>query len=67
MLSWAGVFAHPFHGVTGVDGSVSIKVPAGEYEIGAWHEYEKFGKPAAQKVTVAAGETKEIEFVFEAR
>ena len=61
-----GVFTHPFHGTTGADGMVSIKVPAGEYEVSAWHEYDKFAAPAAQKVTVAEGETKEIEFVYEA-
>lgn len=67
MGAWAGVFTHPFHGVTGDDGTVKIKVPAGEYEISAWHEYSKFAKPVAQKVTVAAGETKELEFVFEVK
>ena len=65
MGAWAGVFAHPFHGVTGADGSLSIRVPPGEYEVSGWHEYGKFDRPAAQKVTVADGETKEIEFVFE--
>jgi hypothetical protein len=66
MQSWAGVFSHPFHGVTGADGTVSIKVPPGEYEVSVWHEYAKFAKPAPQSVKVAAGETKEIEFVYEA-
>jgi plastocyanin len=67
MKAWAGVFDHPFHGVTGEDGTVKIKLPPGEYEISAWHEYKKFAACAAQKVTVAAGETKELEFVFEAK
>jgi plastocyanin len=62
-----GVFTHPFHGTTGADGTVSIKVPPGEYEISAWHEYDKFAAPAAQKVTVADGETKDVEFVYEAK
>jgi hypothetical protein len=65
MQCYAGVFSHPFHGVTGADGTVSIKVPPGEYEVSAWHEYAKFAKPAPQSVKVAAGETKEIEFVYE--
>jgi plastocyanin len=60
-----GVFAHPFHGVTGADGSVTIRVPPGEYEVSAWHEYEKWPHlPGTQKVTVAGTETKEIEFVY---
>jgi plastocyanin len=67
MGAWAGVFTHTLHGVTGADGGAKIKVPAGEFEISAWHEFDKFSKPAAQKVTVAAGETKEIEFVFEVK
>jgi len=63
-----GVFAHPFHGVTGADGTVSIKVPPGEYEVSAWHEYEKWSvKPEAQKVKVAGTETKEVEFSFEVK
>jgi plastocyanin len=67
MKSWAGVFTHPFHGVTAADGTTTIKVPAGDYEIAVWHESKKLGAPAAQKVSVKAGETKEIEFVFEAK
>jgi plastocyanin len=76
MSTWSGIFAHPFHGVTGDDGTVKIKVPAGEYEIGAWHESSfvsktiptpKLTAPAAQKVKVGAGETKEVEFVYEVK
>jgi plastocyanin len=67
MKAWIGVFSHPFHGVTGADGTVALKVPPGEYEVSAWHEHKKFVACPAQKVTVAAGETKEIEFVFEAK
>jgi len=67
MTAWAGVFAHPFHGVTGTDGAVTIRLPPGEYELSSWHEYGKFAKPEPQKVSLAAGETKEIEFLFEAR
>ncbi len=68
MLAWAGVFSHSLHGVTGADGTVSIKVPPGEYEVSGWHEYAKWeSRPTeAVKVTVAAGETKDVEFVFTA-
>ncbi len=65
MLSWAGVFSHPFHAVTGADGTAALRLPPGEYEIAAWQEYDKFARPAAQKVTLGKDETKEIEFVFE--
>lgn len=64
MECWAGAFDHPYHGVTGEDGSLSLKVPPGSYEVSAWHEYRKFAKQAPRPVTVAAGETKEVEFVF---
>ncbi len=63
MKSWAGVFAHPFHAVTGEDGTAAIKLPAGEYEISVWHE--KLAVPAMQKVTVAEGAVKDVEFTFE--
>jgi RNA polymerase sigma factor (sigma-70 family) len=67
MGAWAGVFTHPFHGVTDGEGMVEIRLPPGEYEVSAWHEFPKFGKPAPRPVTVAAGETKEIEFDFGVR
>ena len=74
-LSYVGVLSHPFFDVTksheddGGDkskrGTFEIKeLPAGEYEIEAWHE--SFGTQT-QKVTVKDGETKEIEFKFGAK
>jgi hypothetical protein len=68
MQSYVSVFPHPFHGVTGKDGTVALpKLPAGEYEVSVWHEGKKIfpAMPAAQKVTVADGEAKTLEFVFE--
>lgn len=72
MSSYIGVLPHPFFDVTkshetdGGDkskrGTFEIKnLPAGDYEIEAWHE--NFGT-LNQKVTVKDGETKEIEFKF---
>lgn len=61
MGAYAGVLEHPFYGVTGDDGSASIKdLPAGEYTIEAWHE--KYGAQT-QKVTVT-GQDQEISFAF---
>ena len=37
MQAWAGVFEHPFHGVTGKTGSVATRLPPGKYEVEAWH------------------------------
>jgi hypothetical protein len=64
MTCFAGVFTHPFHGVTGADGSVSIKVPAGDYEVSLWHEVLT-KEPQKHKVSVKDGETKEIAVEFE--
>ncbi len=53
MAAYVGVLSHPFFATTGEDGKFTIKgLPAGEYEIVAWHE--KFGEQSA-KVKVADG------------
>ena len=52
MQGWLGVVDHPYFGVTGPDGRVTMpNVPAGDYTIGVWHE--RFGAKET-KVTVAA-------------
>jgi plastocyanin len=50
MQGWLGVLDHPYFGVSGADGRVTLKdVPAGDYVVGVWHE--RFGAREA-KVTV---------------
>jgi plastocyanin len=62
MSAYVGVLAHPFFSVTGADGTFTLKdLPAGEYEIVAWHE--KYGEQTA-KVKVGDGETKTQDFKF---
>ena len=64
MGAYVGVLEHPFHAVSGDDGTFAIKnLPAGEYELVAWHE--KFGEQT-QNVTVADGESKAVEFHYKA-
>jgi len=62
MGAWVSVMNHPFFSVTPPNGLYKIdNLPAGTYEVEAWHE-----KLPAQKatVTLAEGETKEINFTF---
>jgi hypothetical protein len=62
MESWAGVTEHPYHSVSGEDGSFSIdNLPAGDYVIEAWHE--RFGTQT-QNVTVGDDEAATVDFSF---
>ncbi len=62
MLGYVGVLEHPYFAVSDSSGVFSIpNLPAGEYTIEAWHE--KLGVQT-QQITVAANETKDIEFKF---
>ncbi len=62
MGAWISVMSHPYFNVTQKDGLYSLdNLPAGKYEMEAWHE-----KLGSQKVSVvlAEGQTKEINFTF---
>ena len=62
MKSYIAVFKHPYFSVTGKDGTFQLpNLPPGEYTVAAWHE--KLGT-MTQKVTVAAGESKSVDFTF---
>jgi plastocyanin len=62
MQSYMGVFSHPFFAVTGADGKFTIaNLPAGTYEIEAWHE--RLGTQKST-VTVGASDTKTASFKF---
>jgi len=62
MGCYIAVFTHPFHDVTGNEGTFELKgLPAGTYTIEAWHE--EFGTQTVS-VTVAVDETKEVDFTF---
>jgi len=65
MHAWLGVLPHPFFGVSGADGSFTLKgLPPGTYTVEAWHE--KYGTQTAT-VTVAGTETKTADFSFAAK
>jgi hypothetical protein len=62
MRSYVAVFKHPFFAVTEKGGSFDLRnLPPGTYTIEAWHE--KLGL-RSQKITIAANETKSVDFVF---
>ncbi len=62
MNAYIGVVDHPYFGVSGEDGSVSLEgLPPGDYVIEAWHE--QYGTTTTN-VTVVTGETAEISFEF---
>ena len=62
MRSYIAVINNPYFAVTGEDGSFAIKdLPPGTYTLEAWHE--KLGT-RMQKITIAAGEAKTVEFAF---
>jgi len=63
MQSFVAVMDHPFFAVTGDDGGFEISgLPAGDYEVEAWHE--KLGTRVGS-VTVADGETGSLDFEFD--
>jgi hypothetical protein len=65
MGAYIGVFNHPFHAVTGDDGSFTLsKLPAGDYTIEAWHE--KYGTQTAKVKVDAAGKVT-ADFKFAAK
>jgi hypothetical protein len=65
MNAFVGVTSHPYFAVSGADGSFTISgLPAGTYEIEAWHE--KFGSKTAS-VTVNDGGQATVEFTFSAQ
>jgi plastocyanin len=62
MKAYVAVTAHPFFSVTGENGAFEIdRLPAGTYEIEAWHE--KLGTRTAS-VTVGEGASDTVDFTF---
>ena len=62
MRTYVGALEHPYFAVTGPAGTFTLpNLPAGTYTIAAWHE--RLGT-REQQVTVATGESKDVEFTF---
>jgi plastocyanin len=64
MVAFVGVANHPFFAVTGKDGTFVLQnVPAGTYDVRAWHE--RFGA-ITSKVHVDAGQAADVDFMYSA-
>ena len=64
MVSYAGVFEHPFHTTSNNGGKYELRLPPGKYEIVAWHE--KFGEKVAT-LDVSENAALELNFKFDAQ
>ena len=62
MGAYLHVMEHPFFAVSGQDGTFTIRgLPAGDYELSFWHEFDKFAPDQSTiKVSVQEGGTQEV-------
>ena len=64
MQTWGYRVQNPYYFLTKQDGSFNIdNIPPGEYVVNAWHYLMK---PQKRKITIAAGETIDLSFSFDA-
>jgi hypothetical protein len=63
MRAFVIVSTHPYYGVTGDNGEVTLKdMPAGEYDVEAWHSH--YGWKRLPKVAIRAGEATRVEVAY---
>jgi plastocyanin len=60
-VAYIGVFSHPYHTVSKLNGVYEFTLPSGAYEIGVWHE--KLGTQT-QSLGARPGDVRELNFVF---
>ena len=64
MKTWGYRVQNPYYSQTKIDGNFKINnIPPGEYKLTAWHYLMK---KQTQKIKIAAGETVDLSFVFDA-
>ena len=64
MQTWGYRVQNPYYSQTKIDGNFKIdNIPPGEYKLTAWHYLMK---RQTQKIKIAAGETVDLSFVFNA-
>lgn len=68
MSAYVHVLDHPFHTITGEDGTFEIiGLPPGDYELKAWHEFRRFTPDRNPiKVTVKGGKASELVITYSA-
>ena len=66
MGAYLHVVEHPFFAVSGQDGTFEIRgLPAGDYELSVWHEFDKFAPGQATiKVSIQEGGTQEVTVTY---
>ena len=65
MGAYVAVMTHPYFSVSGTDGKFEIKgLPAGTYEIEAWHEFKKGFPAQTATVTISGDEAQTADFTF---
>lgn len=66
MIAYIAVFDHPYFAVTDENGEFKIEgLPAGNYELSTWHEFDKFTPTAKSiSVTVTDGGTATADFTY---
>ena len=64
MQTWGYRVQNPYYAQTKIDGNFKIdNIPPGEYKVTAWHYLIK---RQSQKIKIAAGETLDLNFIFNA-
>lgn len=66
MGAYLHVVEHPFFATSGQDGTFEIRgLPAGDYELSVWHEFDKFAPDQTTiKVSVKEGDTQEVTVTY---
>ena len=60
--AYVGVFDHPYHTVSKFGGLYELRLPAGNYEITAWHE--KYGT-SKKSISIQPGPNPALDFEFQ--
>jgi plastocyanin len=66
MLAYIYVVGTPYFALSSKDGAASLtQVPAGSYTVKVWHPSQKGGQSASKDITLAAGDTANVDIQIE--